>query len=108
MFAGRSSVAALEIENAVLRHQLAVLRRKAGRLRLRRMDRVLLAAASRLLPRERWSLFGSALIDAGPLHKGTETLNTPATCLFTNGSFLTDRAWPQGLELPEAPQLSGS
>jgi transposase InsO family protein len=57
MFAGRSSVAALEIENAVLRHQLAVLRRKAGRLRLRRMDRVLLAAASRLLPRERWSLF---------------------------------------------------
>jgi putative transposase len=56
-FAGRSSVAALEIENAMLRHQLAVLRRKAGRLRLRRMDRVLLAAASRLLPRERWSLF---------------------------------------------------
>jgi hypothetical protein len=55
MFAGRSSVAALEIENAVLRHQLAILRRKAGRLR--RMDRVLLAAASRLLPRERWSLF---------------------------------------------------
>jgi hypothetical protein len=27
---GRSSVAALEIENAVLRHQLAVLRRRVG------------------------------------------------------------------------------
>ena len=56
-FAGHSSVAALEIENAVLRHQLAVLRRKAGRPRLRRMDRVLLTAASRLLPRDRWSSF---------------------------------------------------
>jgi transposase len=57
-FPGSSSVATLEIENAVLRHQLAVLRRrKTGRLRLRRIDRVLLAAASRLLPRERWSSF---------------------------------------------------
>ena len=55
--AGSSSVAALEIENAVLRHQLAVLRRKAGRPRLRRVDRVLFTAASRLLTRDRWSSF---------------------------------------------------
>ena len=54
---GRSSVAALEVENAVLRHELNVLRRTAGRPRLRRMDRVLLAAASRILPRDRWSSF---------------------------------------------------
>jgi len=54
-FAARSSVSALEIENAVLRHQLGVLRRKAGRPRFRRMDRVMLAAASRFLPRDRWS-----------------------------------------------------
>ena len=56
-FAGRLSASTLEIENIVLRHQLAVLRRKLGRPRLRRMDRVLLTAASRLLPRDRWSSF---------------------------------------------------
>jgi putative transposase len=58
LLAGSSSSAAtLEVENAVLRHQLAVLRRKVKRPRLRRRDKVLLAAASRLLPRERWSSF---------------------------------------------------
>jgi putative transposase len=41
----------------VLRHQLAVLRRGAKRPRLNRLDRVFMAAASRLLPRERWSSF---------------------------------------------------
>jgi len=56
VFGGGSS-AALELENAVLRHQLTVLRRTVERPRLRRRDRVLLAAASRLLPRERWSVF---------------------------------------------------
>ncbi len=50
-------VRSLEVENAVLRHQLAVMRRTTKRPRLRRRDRLLLAAASRLLPRERWSLF---------------------------------------------------
>src|SRR6266540_6477805 len=54
---GTSSVAALEMENAVLRHQLAVLRRRVKRPHLRRMERVLLAAASRLVPRDRWSAF---------------------------------------------------
>jgi putative transposase len=51
---GRSSVAALEVENAVLRHQLAVLRRTVTRPVLRRRDRLLLAVAASLLPRERW------------------------------------------------------
>jgi transposase InsO family protein len=55
--AGSSAVAALEVENAVLRHQLAVLGRTVRRPPLRRSDRVLLAAASGLLPRERWSVF---------------------------------------------------
>ena len=39
-----------ELEIVVLRHQLAVLRRQADRPRLTTTDRVLLAAASRLLP----------------------------------------------------------
>jgi hypothetical protein len=54
---GGRSVAALELENAVLRHQLGVLGRTVKRPRLRRRDRMLLAAVSTLLPRERWSVF---------------------------------------------------
>lgn len=46
-----------EAEILVLRHQLAVLERKAGRPKLRRLDRMLLAAFARLVPRERWSCF---------------------------------------------------
>jgi putative transposase len=41
----------------VLRHQLRVLRRKTGRPRFTTLDRVLLATASRLLPRDRWASF---------------------------------------------------
>ncbi len=57
VFAGSSAVAALEVENAVLRHQLTVLRRTVKRPPLRRRDRLLLAAAGGLLPRDRWSVF---------------------------------------------------
>ena len=39
-----------DVEIVVLRHQLKVLRRQAGRPRFRRLDRVVLAAASRTLP----------------------------------------------------------
>ena len=46
--AGGSAAAALEVENAVLRHQLSVLRRSAKRPELRRRDRVVLAASSGL------------------------------------------------------------
>jgi putative transposase len=46
-----------KVEILVLRHQVKVLKRKAGRPKLRRLDRVLLAAAARTLPRDRWSSF---------------------------------------------------
>jgi transposase InsO family protein len=46
-----------EIEILVLRHQIKVLGRKAGRPKLKRLDKVLLAAAARMLPAERRSSF---------------------------------------------------
>src|ERR671937_1646988 len=51
---GRSE-RAKELEILLLRHELQVLRRQAGRPRLRSADRVLLAALSQLLPRKRRS-----------------------------------------------------
>jgi putative transposase len=46
-----------ELEIVVLRHELAVLQRQAGRLELKPADRVFLTAASRLLPRASWRSF---------------------------------------------------
>ena len=46
-----------EVEILVLRHQVVVLKRKAGRPKLRRRDRLFLAAAARIMPKERWSCF---------------------------------------------------
>jgi len=48
---------AKDLEILVLRHQLRVLQRTAGRPKLRIVDRVLLAAASRAIPRDRWIAF---------------------------------------------------
>jgi putative transposase len=48
---------AKDLEILVLRHQLRVLRRKTGPPKFTAGDRVLLAAASRVLPRERWASF---------------------------------------------------
>jgi hypothetical protein len=46
-----------EVELMVLRHQLKVLKRRVSRPRLRRSDRLFMAAVSRALPRARWSSF---------------------------------------------------
>jgi putative transposase len=48
---------AKDLEILVLRQQLRVLRRKTGRPRFTALDRVLLAAASRAIPRDRWASF---------------------------------------------------
>jgi putative transposase len=70
---------AKDLEILVLRHQLRVLRRTSGPLKLRAIDRVLLAAASRVIPRDRWVAF----------------LVTPATLLRWHRE-LVRRKWTYG------------
>jgi len=53
----RSEDQSKDVEILVLRHQLKVLRRQAGRPRLRRIDQAFLAAASRALQRPAWASF---------------------------------------------------
>jgi putative transposase len=55
--AGSASELHNDIEIVVLRHQLTVLKHQVGRPRLRRRDRLFMAALSRALPRPRWSSF---------------------------------------------------
>src|SRR5450759_155175 len=78
-----------DLEILVLRHQLRVLRRKTGPPKLRAIDRVLLAAASRSIPRARWSCF----------------LVTPATLLRWHRD-LVRRKWTYGKTgLPGRPPI---
>lgn len=53
----RPSEASKDVEIAVLRHQLKVLRRQVARPSFRPIDRAFLAAAARALPRDRWPPF---------------------------------------------------
>jgi transposase InsO family protein len=58
LFAGTATrEASKDVEIAVLRHQVKVLRRQVARPSFRPIDRVFLAAASRVLPRDRWPSF---------------------------------------------------
>lgn len=51
------STTSKDLENVVLRHQLAVLRRQVRRPGFQAADRVFLSVASRVLPRINWSAF---------------------------------------------------
>jgi hypothetical protein len=48
---------AADVEIAVLRYQLMVLRRQVARPRYTPADRLVLATLAKLLPRERWPVF---------------------------------------------------
>jgi hypothetical protein len=61
---------AKDVEVAVLRHQLMVLRRQVARPRYTPTDRLVLASLAKLMPRGRWAVF----------------LVTPATCFGGIGS----------------------
>jgi putative transposase len=77
-----------EVELLVLRHQLKVLSRGARRPPFRRRDRMLLAAASRFLPRHRWKAF----------------VVTPRTLLRWHRN-LVRREWTSGRRGPGRPGL---
>ncbi len=57
LVSGRRDEGAQDLEILVLRYQLRVLRRKAGRPRLKPLDRMLLAVTSGFVPRIRWASF---------------------------------------------------
>ncbi|MFC6015636.1 integrase core domain-containing protein [Plantactinospora solaniradicis] len=77
------------VEVLVLRHQVAVLRRRVRRLDLEPADRVVLAGLSRLLPRTRWSAF----------------FVTPATLLRWHRNLIA-RRWTYPRRRPGRPPVT--
>jgi len=80
---------AKDLEILVLRHQLRVLQRTSGRPKLRPIDRVLFAAASRVIPRDRWVAF----------------LVTPATLLRWHRELVRRKWTYRGTGRPGRPPI---
>jgi putative transposase len=80
---------AKDVEIAVLRHQLSVLRRQVKRPAFRPADRAMLTLLSRALPRSHWSTF----------------LVTPATVLRWHRRLIT-RKWTQPFRRGGRPALA--
>src|SRR6266540_1432130 len=80
---------AKDVEIAVLRHQISVLRRQVKRPEFQPADRALLAALSSALPRRRWSIF----------------LVTPDTILRWHQRLVT-RKWTQPYRRVGRPPLA--
>src|SRR6058998_1637161 len=79
---------AKDVEIAVLRHQLSVLRRQVKRPEFRPTDRAVLAVLSRALPRSHWSIY----------------LVTPGTILRWHRRLVT-RKWTQPYRRAGRPPL---
>ena len=89
-----------DVEIAVLRHQLTVLRRQVARPRYSPADRALLATLARMLSRERWAVFwsvrrrccagtASSSLVPGP----TQDMTGPQRTLWTTRSSPSYFAW---------------
>jgi transposase InsO family protein len=88
MAQGMRGERAKDVEILVLRHQIAVLRRQVRRLDLEPTDRAVLAALSRLLPRQHWATF----------------FVTPATLLRWHRDLLA-RRWTYPHARPGRPRV---
>jgi hypothetical protein len=69
---------AKQLEILVLRHELSILRRQAGRPRFETQDRILLAAFSRMLPRRSWAAFSAGDASGLASPAGRSPLELPA------------------------------
>ena len=75
-----------DLEIVVLRHELAILRRRTRRPAMTWTDRLFLTAASRLLPRARWRSF---IITPGTLIRWHRLLLMNSRCGPPHGSAAT-------------------
>ena len=97
-----------EVEILVLRHQLKVLSRKAGRPRLRRTDRAFLAAVSRMLPRERWTSFLVRPSPGGPTTVRSHLRAELVRSLFSSRDAQLDVVCPRGASSADDSLFGGN